>query len=61
MEFFRTHLAIKCAVLGLALIVVGALLVPGGDIYDSLPYQVAAVILAVVIYVVLRRQNQLAT
>ena len=58
MEYFRTHLAIKCAALGVVLVVVGAMLVPGGDMYSSLPYQVAGVILAVVIYLVLRRQNQ---
>ena len=58
MGFFRTHLALKCIALGMVLIVVGAMLVPGGDTYASIPYQVAGIILAVVIYLVLRRQNQ---
>ncbi len=57
MGVFRTHLAIKCAVLGLALVVVGALLVPGGDMYASVPYQVAGIILALIVYLVLRRHQ----
>lgn len=57
MGFFRTHLALKCVLLALVLIVVGAMLTPGGDLYASLPYQVAGVVVAVVLYVVFRRRN----
>lgn len=59
MEFLRTHLALKCVALGVMLIVVGALLSPGGDLYGSVPFQVAGVVLALVVYVLLRlRRNQ---
>ncbi len=60
MEYFRTHLAIKCAVLGLALVVVGALLSPGGDMEGATVNTTAAIVLTVVIYLVLRRQTRRA-
>ena len=53
-ETIRTHLGLSCIVLGVVLVVIGALLTPGGDMYASLPYQTAGVILTVVIYLVLR-------
>lgn len=61
MESFRSHLALKCVALAIMLIVVGAMLSPGGGVYGSLPYQVAGIILAAAIYVVLRRRNQRGT
>ena len=54
-ETIRTHLGRSCIVLGLVLIVIGALLSPGGDMQGAIVNQTAAVILTVVIYLVLRR------
>lgn len=57
MEVFRTHLAATCVILAFVLVVVGAMLSPGGDLYSSLPYQMAGVVVAVIAYIVLRRRN----
>ena len=48
-ETIRTHLGRSCIVLGLVLIVIGALLSPGGDIQGAIVNQAAAVVLTVVI------------
>jgi hypothetical protein len=42
----------------LVLVVVGALLSPGGDMEGALVYETAAIVLTVVIYFVLRRQTR---
>ena len=57
-ERLRTHLGISCIVLGVVLIVVAALLDPGGTMATSLMKETAAVVLTVVIYLVLRRQTR---
>jgi hypothetical protein len=54
-EAIRTHPGRSCIALGLVLIVIGALLSPGGDMQGAILNQTAAVVLTVGIYVVLRR------
>jgi hypothetical protein len=56
MEAFQRHLGINCILLGLVLIVVGAFLSPGGDVQGAAIMETAGAALAVVIYLMLRRQ-----
>ena len=58
MERLRSHLGISCIVLGVVLIVVAALLDPGGTVAGAVVKETAAVALTVVIYLVLRRQTR---
>ena len=56
LQAIRTHFGLFCITLGVAALILGALLTPGGDQNASLPYQVAGMIMAVVIYFVARRR-----
>jgi hypothetical protein len=55
-EAIRRHFGLFCIALGVAALILGALLTPGGDQNASVPYQVAGVIVAAVIYFVGRRR-----
>ena len=55
MESARRHPGVTSLVVGVVGVVVGALLSPGGDVTSSLVVQAAAIALAAVLYVVLRR------
>ena len=52
----RYRLGITCTVVGLFLILMAAYLSPAGDLVSAFLWELAAVALAVAIYVVLRRQ-----